>query len=200
MKIAIDLDDVLAQTNQRMLSILNNDFGFDPPITLEAFSEWDWWSVVEPFKTIGEKYGNQAAQNIAWRLYSIAWWNPMKVEPMPGAIQAMKTLYANKDFQVDVVSARQLNSLKDVMIWLNHHGIGFRSFVSLDAFGPHNKAELDYDMYIDDSPSLVKYMYNHPHKTLLLFDRPWNRNIGPLPVNVTRVHNWEEVMKVLLGK
>ena len=199
MRIAVDLDDVLAQTNHRMLSILNTDFAFDPPMTLEAFSRWDWWSVVEPFKLIAQKYGEEAAKNLAWRLYAISWWNPMKVEPMPGAILSMKSLYADKSLQVDVVSARQLNSLKDVMIWLNHYDVDFRSFVSLDAFGPHNKAELEYDLYIDDSPSLVKHISKYSHKRLLLFDRPWNRNVGPLPANVARVHDWLEVMDEIGG-
>ena len=52
--------------------------------------------------------------------------------------------------QVDIVTARERFTNSFVKNWLDHHNISYDNYVSV-IDGPM-KADLDYDVFIDDSP------------------------------------------------
>lgn len=188
-KVAVDLDDTLAQTNQRMVELLNEDLGLR--LTLDDFTEWEWWKNVEPFKYIGEAFGPKAATNLVWRLYAIAWWSEDKVKPREYAISNMQVLAEDRRFEIDIVSQRQLFSVRDVAKWLRLHDVPFRALAVLDAFGSYSKADLDYSIFVDDSPTLAAKV-SVSSKRLILMDRPWNRHIAD-SIFVKRAKTWADV-------
>jgi len=60
---------------------------------------------------------------------------------------------------VEIVTARESSTDSFVKNWLNHHNISFDNYVSV-IDGPM-KANLDYDVFIDDSPlNILKFLKN----------------------------------------
>lgn len=194
LKVAVDLDGTLAQTNQRMVELIQADFSLD--ICLDDFKEWEWWKTVPPFDSIYDTYGPAAAERLIWRYYAIAWWNPEKIAEMPGAIDGMFALKEDKRFQYGIVSQRQLNSTKDIIQWLKSWCIPFDYLTVIDTFSKSSKADLDYDIYIDDSPNLAVKVFLKPGARMILMDGPWNRDFEDSKV-VKRAESWKDVPALL---
>ena len=77
--------------------------------------------------------------------------------------------------QVDIVTARERSTDSFVKNWLNYHDISYDNYVSV-IDGPM-KADLDYDVFIDDSPlNAVKFLENN--KKVILYSQPWNLHIS----------------------
>jgi len=77
--------------------------------------------------------------------------------------------------QVDIVTAREHSTDSFVKNWLNYHDISYDNYVSV-IDGPM-KADLDYDVFIDDSPlNAVKFLENN--KKVILYSQPWNQHIS----------------------
>ena len=56
------------------------------------------------------------------------------------------------------------------------------------------KADLDYDVFIDDSPlNALKFLQNN--KKVILYSQPWNQHI--IEKSIHRVSNLSEVIKKL---
>ena len=56
------------------------------------------------------------------------------------------------------------------------------------------KADLDYDLFIDDSP-LNAEKFTLKNKKFLLYNQPWNQNIQLK--NVNRISNLFDVVKLI---
>jgi hypothetical protein len=59
--------------------------------------------------------------------------------------------------------------------WLKFHGIVYENYVSV--IDGTLKADLDYDLFIDDSP-LNAEKFLEKKKNFFLFSQPWNRHIS----------------------
>ncbi|MBI4095668.1 MAG: hypothetical protein HY438_02300 [DPANN group archaeon] len=190
-RVAVDVDGVLAKFHDRFLHLLNKDFGTH--YTLDDIASWDIGEALPVMKKIKEVFGEQVPENVCWRYFDLAWLNPEKMEPLPGAVNAMKNLYLRQDLQLDIVTSRRINSGRDMLTWIDFMGIPFHGIVVLDAFGKHSdKSMRGYDVLIDDSPRLARKMAGHLKSTLLLF--PANHNKGVYTPNVLRMtHGWKSV-------
>ena len=74
---------------------------------------------------------------------------------------------------VSKISKVSTNSF--VKNWLKHNDISYDNYVSV-IDGPM-KADLDYDVFIDDSPlNAVKFLENN--KKVILYSQPWNKHIS----------------------
>ncbi|MBI2040709.1 MAG: hypothetical protein HYT16_01280 [DPANN group archaeon] len=188
-KVAVDVDGVLADLHQRFLHMLNKDH--KTGYMLEDIVDWNVWEVLPLFKAHGEKWGVSAAKSLCWRYFDLAWLTPRKMRPVRGAVETMQYLLSNKDIEVHIVTARQLKTAGNMIDWLDYVGIHAPTVTILDAHTPHtDKAELGFHTYIDDSPRLATAMANHPGSTLLLFDAPYNqKEYSP---NVRRMGNWRQ--------
>ncbi|MBT6807292.1 MAG: hypothetical protein HOA48_03005, partial [Nitrosopumilus sp.] len=77
-----------------------------------------------------------------------------------------------------------------VKSWLKHHNIVYDNYVSV-IDGPM-KADLDYDVFIDDSPlNALKFLENN--KKVILYSQPWNQHISN--PNLHRILNLVEAIK-----
>ena len=73
---------------------------------------------------------------------------------------------------------------------MNHHDITYDNYVSV-IDGPM-KADLDYDVFIDDSPlNAEKFLTNK--KKVILYSQPWNQNFSEN--NIQRVSNLSEAIE-----
>ena len=84
------------------------------------------------------------------------------------------------------------NQLTHVKNWLELHGITYNNYVSvIDGF---MKAELDYDVFIDDSPlNVLNFLKNK--KMALVYSQPWNHDL-PDPA-MHQISNLSEAIKIL---
>ncbi len=193
LKVAVDIDGVLADLYSRFLYLINKDFGTS--YVVGDIANWNLFDILPITKELKEKYGAKTAESIAWRYFDLAWLSPHKLKPLTGAVEAMKKLVERRDLQLDIVTARRVHSVPDIIKWIDLHGLPYHAIVILDTFNPNypaDKARLDYNIYLDDSPGLARKMANHPGKKQLLFDYPHNR--FDFTENVTRVQGWQDVL------
>ena len=166
MRVALDLDSTLAATSLTAFELMDVDYTYDD------IDSWSWGT---------DKFGTARYLNAMWHSWSI---QPNSVPPMEGGLrQTTKDIYEVAD-QVDIVTAHPDGMMgvdEGKQAWLEDYGIFFDEYISFD--GP--KEDLDYDVYIDDRPTLVDGVEG-TDSMILLRDHPYNRGIS-LPKEAIRV-------------
>ena len=174
MKIALDVDGVLADVIQ---SWLNYNNSIRQEISKQEISEWDFW---KKFKINRYDFYTEL---------SSCWENWMSVPPTETNL-SLTTKNLSKIGQVDIVTARERSTDSFVKNWLNHYDISYDNYVSV-IDGPM-KANLDYDVFIDDSP-LNALKIIEQKKKIILYSQPWNQHI--LEDQIHRVSNLSEAIE-----
>jgi hypothetical protein len=159
LKIALDVDGVLADVIKSWLIYSNKKRS---PISKEEITNWDFWR-----KFNINRYDFYKELTICWK-------NWITLPPMePNLSQITQNL--SEYGQVDIVTARELSTDNFVKNWLKFHGIVYENYVSV--IDGTMKADLDYDLFIDDSP-LNAEKFLEKKKSFFLFSQPWNRHIS----------------------
>ena len=159
MKIALDVDGVLADV---IVSWLNYSNSIRPSISKNQVTDWEFWKKfkIDPFDFYSE--------------LSSCWKN-WKSIPVTEKNLSLTTKNLSNFAQVDIVTAREVSTNSFVKNWLTYHNISYNNYVSV-IDGPM-KADLDYDIFIDDSPlNAIKFLENN--KKVILYSQPWNKHIS----------------------
>ncbi len=164
MKIALDVDGVLADV---MESWLNYNNKLRSPISKEEIASWDFWK-----KFNINRYD-------FYKELAICWKNWKTLPPMESNLSQI-TKKLSEYGQVDIVTARELSTDNFVRNWLDLHGVVYENYVSV--IDGTMKADLDYDLFIDDSP-LNAEKFLEKKKFFFLYSQPWNRHISNFNVN-----------------
>lgn len=160
MKIALDLDGVLADIIHPWIE--NHNKQYKKSINKEDINQWDFW------RKIGlDKYEFYRQLSNSWERWKDV---PPTENDIASAVDRLHSLG-----RVDIVTARDKESTNNVINWLEHNGIKFNEYVSV--FDGRDKAKLDYDVFIDDSPHNVERM-DSKGSNVLLYDQPWNREVN----------------------
>ena len=176
MKIALDVDGVLADVIQ---SWLNYNNSVREEISKHEITDWDFWKKFEI-----NRYDFYDELSRCWKNW----------DTIPPTEENL-SIFTEKlsDFgQVDIVTARERSTDLFVKNWLKHHQISFDNYVSV-IDGPM-KAELDYDVFIDDSPLNAKKILEK-NKKIILYSQPWNQHISHEKIH--RISNLSESLKKL---
>jgi hypothetical protein len=129
MKIALDLDGVLADLNGAMVEYT----AYEP----EDFEQWD-------------KPEYDVFRREAERVWTEHWNN---IRPMEANLeQTVELLTA--DHTVDIVT-NTVGEERYVKAWLQRQGITYNRFVHTEMMDGIDKPDLNYDMYIDDKPAMA---------------------------------------------
>lgn len=174
MKIALDVDGVIADVIQ---SWLNYNNSIRQKITKREISDWDFW---KKFKI--NRYDFYAELSSCWKDWSSI---PPTEENLSITTKSLSELG-----QVDIVTARERSTDSFVKNWLVYHDISFDNYVSV-IDGPM-KSDLDYDVFIDDSP-LNAMKIIQQNKKIILYSQPWNMNISEN--NIPRITNLSEAIE-----
>ena len=177
-KIALDLDDTLADALSIVVARINNDLG----LSLSKGDFKDWKMV-----NLQKEYG------ISWEytheIYHKVWVENWKSIPALASPDLLGK--ALKHYDIDIVTGRSEGSIDYCRRWLeeNYAGIGFRNIVRVNEV--HKKVELDYDIFMDDAPTLADALIeaNYRGKHLMLVDQVYNRRIVDDGINIVRVRN-----------
>jgi len=179
MKIALDVDGVLADIIYVWLEQYNKSH--KKSITKEDIVRWNFW------KELGfDKYEFYEELSSCWSRW-------LEVPPMEqGIADAVENLHSVGT--VHIVTARDMASTKYVKQWLEHNGINYTDYVPV--LRGRDKADLDYDIFIDDSPQNVIGIASKG-KNALLYDQPWNRSVSD--PKIVRIRKLQEAMNVISG-
>jgi 5'(3')-deoxyribonucleotidase len=174
MKIALDVDGVLADV---IMSWLNYSNSIRPEIAKHQITSWEFWN---EFKI--DRYDFYTELSSCWK----NWMTIPTTEKNLSSITKSLTDIG----QVDIVTARERSTDSFVKSWLDHHNIEYDNYVSV-IDGPM-KADLDYDVFIDDSPlNAEQFLKNN--KKVILYSQPWNQHV--LENKIHRVSNLLEAIE-----
>ncbi len=154
-KIGLDVDGVLADVIETWISYNNK---IRTHITKSEIVEWDFWkrSRIEQFNFF-EELSN------CWKNWEII---PPTESQLSLDIDEM-----SKIGSVDIVTAREKSTNHYVKNWLRSKNIHYSKYVQVSE-GPE-KANLDYDVFIDDSPINAKEIVD-ASKNIIIYNQPWN--------------------------
>jgi 5'(3')-deoxyribonucleotidase len=159
LKIALDVDGVIADVIESWLIYSNQ---FRPTIAKKEITSWDFWK-----KFNINRYDFYKELTLCWN----NWDNLPPTEPNLSQI----TNELAEIGHVDIVTARELSTDNFVKNWLKLHGVKYENYVSV--VDGTMKADLDYDLFIDDSPlNIEKFLKNK--KNFLIYSQPWNMHIS----------------------
>ncbi|KAK8864211.1 hypothetical protein IAR55_001457 [Kwoniella newhampshirensis] len=195
--IAVDMDDVLCQTNATIVHMHNELFNTQPPLTLDDFKNYLYWKNrgwTTPEETVG----------MVQLLYRKGLY--MRAPPVPGAKEALHKL-KHMGYNLIIITARSENQREGTEDWIAQylpdifdeiHFTGAfahleptreekEGHVARKAFVSHkkrSKAEIIHStsslFLIDDSSenaydvSISLHPHPYPTKVLLFGSYPWN--------------------------
>ncbi|MDB9247408.1 hypothetical protein PN419_00100 [Halorubrum ezzemoulense] len=173
LRVALDVDSTLAATSETAFDLL----GVGGEYSYGDIESWTWGL---------DTFGEAAYLNALWHAWSIREHDIEPTEPNLRDKTAALTPLADT---LDVVTAHPQDGLMGVdegkQRWLKRHEVFYDEYNSVEG----NKHELDYDVYIDDSPRLAERVVEHDAGEMLLYDQPYNRddNIAVDPSEYKRV-------------
>ena len=176
MRIALDVDGVLADVIESWLNYSNT---IRPKISKRDITDWDFW----------KKF--QINRYDFYMELSSCWKNWDSIPPTEENL-SLVTKKLSELGQVDIVTARERSTDSFVKSWLNHHDISYDNYVSV-IDGPM-KAQLDYDIFIDDSPLNTEKFLKH-NKKVILYSQPWNQHLSDKRIH--RISNLSETIEKL---
>jgi 5'(3')-deoxyribonucleotidase len=149
-KVALDFDNVLADTMTAWINIFNKKYSRE--IKKSDIIKWKFW----PLLKIRKKK--------AYEIFNLVWENWEELRPIEEnigtLIEKLRTFS-----QVDIVTSAG----RDVKKWLKFHGVKYNKLIYNS-----KRANLNYDIFVDDSPDEAVILGNYK-KCCLLYNQPWNQ-------------------------
>lgn len=172
-RIALDMDDVIADTHSKFVDIYLN--GEAPRYTLEELKE----------KSFHELLDETEFQTLFQHVYKPGFFRDIRI--MDGAQDVVNRLMEQYEVFIATAAMEFPNSFVDKYEWLAEHfpGIHWRNIIFLG-----DKSILGADYLVDDLPRNLKTFSGEG----LLFSALHNRN----ETGFKRVNNWQEIADLLL--
>jgi 5'(3')-deoxyribonucleotidase len=179
LKIAVDLDGVLAESMLVWCERANKEFGTH--LRMEDLDSWSWW----------KRY--PISKDDFYRILDESWDEWPEIPPTEAKI-AEKVARIEKFGDLDIVTGRSKRTVEAAKSWVDNQKVRYRHFVRV--LGWRDKVLLDYDVYIDDAPDLMPLISHNPSAWGVLYDRPWNRSVADMP-KVLKAKTWRQVPALL---
>ena len=195
--IYIDMDDVLCETAQHFLTILEREFG--KKFSFEQLTDFDVGQACA--LTLDERQELYRIVHNAEELLSI--------EPIEGAVGVLEH-WAEAGYQIAIVTGRPPDTYEPSIEWLKRYRIPHDSFLIVDKYG---RSAADgtrcislealtkhrFSWAVEDSPTMALYLASQMKIPVALLDRPWNRK-GLKHDLVGRHNHWHEIAQALPAK
>ena len=174
MRIAFDIDNVLADTISKWCEEMNTSYGLK--IKKKDIKNHKIAGSVDLNPKLIYKKLDQIWEN--WKKL------PMTEDDISGFINELK----DKNIIIYVVTCRPLRSIKYVKNWLTFNEINYDEFYPL---GPYkSKAVIDSEYLVDDAPEHIKSFISKGEKAFI-YDQPWNKHI--VKEGVYRIESIKEI-------
>ncbi len=188
--IYVDVDDVLSQTIEMYIDIVEKEFGQAVPL--------------DRIQTFDLKVSFDLTEKQFHHLFDLAH-RPdciMAYEAVEGAVAAL-TAWKNSGHRIDIVTGRPTATRESTLAWLRENHVPFDTFTMVDKYNrPGNdrsiavtKEELakrSYDLAVEDSMEMALYLAGQMKVKTALVDRPWNRSC-PDHGNLVRGETWADI-------
>lgn len=179
LRIAVDLDGVLAESMVVWCERANREFG--TKYKLEDLNSWSWWRK------------SPISKEDFYRILDDSWQDWKNIPPTESLI-ASKVSRIGKFGQLDVVTGRSKNTAEAARNWIDDQKIPYNRFVRVE--GWREKADLNYDVFIDDAPDLMPLLSRRLVPWAILYERPWNRSVPELR-KILRASSWVQIPRLL---
>lgn len=195
--IYVDLDDVLSETIEPLICLVEERFG--RRVALETLREFD----------LGRAFGLVGSQldelmRLAHEPECLAGF-----APKPGAADTLGHWRAS-GYDVSIMTGRPPSTARSSREWLHRHDMAHTRLACVDKYGRDDFAdaseplvelealvEFGFVLAVEDSAEMAMHLALHCEITVALIDRPWNRELGPLPRDaaqrIVRCGDWSEV-------
>ncbi|HEX7227562.1 MAG TPA: HAD family hydrolase [Candidatus Binatia bacterium] len=193
----VDMDDVLCQTAQHFLTILERNFG--KRFSFEQLTDFDVGEACEI--TAGERE----------ELYRIVHQGEelLNIPPIPGAIDVLEQ-WSAAGYKVAIVTGRPPDTYEPSVQWLKKHRVPHDGILIVDKYGrfvPDGSRCISLEALmnhsfcwaVEDSPTMAMYLASQMKIPVALLDRPWNRKDTNHDL-VSRHCDWIEIARALPGK
>lgn len=189
MKIAIDVDDVLAASLIDFIDFYNRKYDGDL-----SFEKMEGFTLHESIGIDREEEEKVLKEHAMER-------PPVSIPPLEGAAHAIERMKLKHDIMIVTSRAREMEA--ETKEWLRRHFGEIKDvfFTRESLVGPEHttKAEIciekGADVMIEDHPVFARECADAGIK-VLLFDYPYNRHLKDDTV-LRRVHGWYDVLKEL---
>lgn len=188
MKIAIDLDEVLAEFMVGFLKWWN--YEYDDDLKFDEVHDYHF-----------ENFTNISTEELNKRLYRF-YQTDFYINALVVAGAQKVVAELAKNHELHLVTARQEANREVTMQWLDKHFPKMFEEVTLlnhydkDGGSSMNKGEIcvkwGCEVIIDDNPHNVQSLVDNGVE-LIVFNKPWNSYLR-MPPQVKRCDNWEEIL------
>ncbi|MHA1408747.1 MAG: 5' nucleotidase, NT5C type [Candidatus Odinarchaeia archaeon] len=171
-KLAVDLDGVIWDFFSIILREYNRKYKTN--IKIEDVDQWSYL----PANKFDKIYKTVRKKKIDFQLIN---------EEVPHYLYLL-----SHEYDVYIVT-KSLYDRHELIKMLNKKGIKKGEEYMNLIIVKNNKADLDFDVFIDDCPYMINSIGRHKNKYLLLYDQPWNRYYKRT-FNSFRVKDWSDVL------
>ena len=188
--IYVDIDDVLCETAQYCLRIVEREFG--------KKVEFDKLFVFD----LGISCGLSSAERD--HLYEVIHhpWEIVEVDPIPNAIQTLRRWQA-RNYDIALVTGRPPSTIEPTQAWIDRHGVPCSSLTFVDKYCRFEIAGTPaipledlttrrFAWAVEDSLPMANFLASRMQLPVLMLDRPWNKT-ETLHLNIVRYNDWEEI-------
>ncbi len=188
MKIALDLDEVLAEFMEALLSFYHKKTG--KLYKKEEFKEYKWWPIFGISREEAVKIVDEFHES-----YSLD-----EIKPVELAVEKIGSLLKKGD-ELYIITARPARFIKKAEDWVRHH---FKTDkIKIIPSGDFHEGqaanksdickELGITIILEDSGETALQCAEQGIN-VILFDKPWNKMTRGHK-KIARVSNWEEAVK-----
>lgn len=190
MKIAIDLDEILADFMSALI-LFHNDV-YNTKLKKSDFFSYKFWEVWGGTE-------KEAIQKI-YDFHKTSYFHDIK--PITGSVDAVNELKKGND--LFVITSRQDDVTRETKQWIKEYFDGIFSQIQFANHysqngTPRKKSDfcndLKIDVLIEDSPDYARECFKAGRK-IILFKYPWNVNTKIEGIYL--VNNWGEALKTIL--
>lgn len=174
MKISVDMDGVLIDCIPAVIEVIKRDYGITYLVT-----DIDTWDFLDKYNL--DKHYLDIFTSVGDLIMDF----PIVDENAPKILRILSAKH-----NVDIVTGDYAPMSK---IQEKLDSIGICAGVHYDAIirTHESKTDLDYDVFIDDKPSMANELKEN--QILYLYDQLWNKDVKESQ-NVIRVYNWEDIL------
>ena len=196
MKIYVDFDDCLCETARAFSALAAEMFGINVPYEDMNFFELD--------KTFGLNDKQFEALMIRGHEPEVL----LSFEETPGASSVINE-WLSRGHDVSIITGRPYSAFDPSRDWLDRHGLRDVKLFCFDKYGrdafiknagfslePEDYYRMKFDLAVEDSPKAFKFFDHLPQLRVLVFDRPWNRNIAFPDKRYTRCFDWPNIRDI----
>jgi uncharacterized HAD superfamily protein len=188
--IYIDMDDVLAESNLTFLTVLEREFG-----KKKDYSQITTFDLQTSFDLSDDEYAH----------FFDCIHRPEEMilhAPVAGARETLN-IWRDRGYRICILTGRPLDTVEVSIKWLARHDFAHDAFSIVNKYGRQSSEGGDaisletlstqaFDLAVEDSGTMARFLSEEMGIRVALLDRPWNRSIS-FNGNVHRCADWMEI-------